>query len=108
MDRLASWRVWWVVFTSTSDDVERFLSACGVEGRSAYRRMLLADLVYPLVFGLFTASSLALAIRSVVRGRASLRALPAVALVGLVALLVAIGVRAVRARSRRRTADMMA
>lgn len=188
MDRLASWRVWWVLaitfaicagvffrtdlpfsiprverlcaappldvrFTSTTDDVDRFLNGCGIEGRSAYRQMLLADLIYPLVFGFFMASSLALAIRSVVRRRSPLSALPVVALigsgldylenllewralhafpsqaasthllglvsagktvtfwlagVGLIVLLTAIGVRAVRDRSRRRTADMMA
>lgn len=142
-----------VRFTSTTADVERFLSGCGVEGRSAYRQMLLADLLYPLVFGLFMASSLALAIRSFVRGRSSLSALAGLALigsgldylenvlewraldafpsrvasthmlgivsagktvtfwlagVGLIALLTAIGVRALRARSRHRSADMMA
>lgn len=142
-----------VRFTSSTADVERFLSGCGIEGRSAYRRMLRADLIYPLVFGLFMASSLALAIRSIVGRRSGWCALPVVALigsgldylenllewralnafpsrvasthllglvstgktvifwlagVGLVALLVAVGVRAARARSRRRTADMMA
>jgi hypothetical protein len=187
MDRLASWRVWFVsavafaisatVFfrsglsfsistverlcgappldvrlTSTTGDVERFLSGCGIEGRRAYGRMLLADLIYPIVFGLFMASSLALALARIGVQRASLRALPAIALVGsgfdyienllawraldafpspvmsthllgvvsaaktvtfwiaglaVVALLVVVGLRAARARWRRRTTDMM-
>ena len=71
-----------VRFTSTPDDVERFLSGCGVQGRNAYRNMLLADLLYPLVFGLFMASSLVLAITTVVGRRSSLRALAVIALIG--------------------------
>jgi len=141
-----------VRFSATTSDVERFLSGCGVEGRSAYRSMLLADLIYPLVFGLFMASSLALAFRSYAPRRPQLVAFAVVALIGsgfdylenvlewraltafpaqvastrllgiasaaktitfwmagagLIALLVAIGVREIGARRRRRTADMM-
>jgi hypothetical protein len=51
-----------VQFTSSATDVEGFLAACGGAGREAYRNMLLADLFYPVVFGLFLASSLALAL----------------------------------------------
>ncbi|MEO1065339.1 MAG: hypothetical protein AAFZ07_28315 [Actinomycetota bacterium] len=40
-----------------------FLSACGATGRSAYTNMQLADLAYPAVFGLFLATSLAVALR---------------------------------------------
>lgn len=141
-----------VRFTSSTAEVERFLSGCGVDGRSAYRNMLLADLLYPLVFGMFMASSLALAIAKVAPERPRLLAFAAVALigsgfdylenlleyralgafpgrvattqvlgmasaaktitfwlagVGLLGLLVVVGVRQIRARRRRRTADMM-
>ena len=71
-----------VRFTSSTADVERFLSGCGVDGRSAYRNMLLADLLYPLVFGMFMASSLALAIAKVAPERPRLLALAAIALIG--------------------------
>lgn len=71
-----------VRFSATTSDVERFLSECGVEGRSAYRSMLLADLIYPLVFGLFMASSLALAFRSFAPRRPQLVAFAVVALIG--------------------------
>ncbi len=71
-----------VRFTSTAADVERFLSGCGIEGRNAYRNMLVADLVYPLVFGTFMASSLALAITRVVPHRPRLIVVALAALVG--------------------------
>lgn len=45
---------------STSGDVTDFLDACGTEGRRHYRNMLLADVFYPVVFGVFMASSLVL------------------------------------------------
>ena len=54
---------------STADEVTSFLDACGAGGREAYRNMQLADLVYPAVFGLFMASSLAIVLRRLVPGR---------------------------------------
>lgn len=48
-----------VRFTSSAAEVDRFLVACGPDGRAAYRDMQLADLLYPAVFGLFMASALA-------------------------------------------------
>jgi hypothetical protein len=117
MNRLASWKVWFVLaasfavcaavffgtnapfsiptverlcgappldvrFTSTTADAERFLIGCGVDGRRAYGNMLLADLLYPMVFGMFMASSLALAIVKVAPRRPRLISLAAVALIG--------------------------
>lgn len=52
-----------VRFTSSAAEVNDFLSACGATGRSAYTNMQLADLAYPAVFGLFLATSLAVALR---------------------------------------------
>jgi hypothetical protein len=66
-------------FYSTGDDIVGFLDACGPVGRSAYRNMQLADLVYPAIVGLFLASSLALATRRL-SGRNSLRWVAAVPL----------------------------
>lgn len=48
-----------VRFTSTAAEVHSFLEACGPAGRDSYRNMQIADLFYPMVFGLFMASSLA-------------------------------------------------
>jgi hypothetical protein len=58
-----------VQFTSSAADVEHFLAACGEAGREAYRNMLLADLFYPAVFGLFLASSLAMTMSRVAPSR---------------------------------------
>ncbi len=52
-----------VRFNPSAADVDGFLDACGPDGRSAYRAMQLADLLYPLVFGLFLAASTAAALR---------------------------------------------
>jgi hypothetical protein len=70
-----------VRFTSSAADVERFLEACGPAGRDAYRNMQVADLFYPAVFGLFLASSLALALRLLFPGRPSVFGLAAVPLI---------------------------
>ncbi len=70
-----------VRFTSSGADVERFLDACGAEGREAYRNMQVADLFYPLVFGVFMASSLALALSRFLPERRSVVAWAALPLV---------------------------
>ena len=70
-----------VRFTSGASDVERFLDACGPAGRDAYRNMQVADLFYPAVFGLFMASSLALALRRLLPRRPSVVGLAAVPLI---------------------------
>lgn len=69
-------------FTSSAADVNGFLEACGVVGREAYRALQVADLLYPLVFGLFLAATLALVLVHVAPGRRSLLALAALPLVG--------------------------
>ena len=69
-----------VRFTSTAADVERFLEACGPDGRNAYRTMQVADLLYPLVFGVFMASSLALTLQRRFPQRPGLLALAALPL----------------------------
>lgn len=55
--------------TSSATDVNTFLTACGETGREAYRALQLADLAYPLVFAVFLASSLALALSRLAPGR---------------------------------------
>jgi hypothetical protein len=67
-----------VRFTSTAADVHGFLAACGPAGREAYRAMQLADLVYPSLFALVMASSLALVVTRLVPHRPVLVALAAV------------------------------
>ena len=69
-------------FTSSAADVNGFLQACGAVGRDAYRALQVADLVYPLVFGLFLATSMALVLVHLAPGRRSLLALAALPLVG--------------------------
>lgn len=49
-------------FFTSANDITNFLDACGPTGRDTYRNMQVADLVYPAVYGLFLASSLALVI----------------------------------------------
>lgn len=66
---------------STGDEVAGFLDACGPDGREAYRDMQIADLLYPAVFGLFMASSLALALTHRFPRRPAALALAAVPLV---------------------------
>lgn len=56
-------------FAPTANEVEEFLTACGQQGRDAYRNLQLADLVYPAVVGLFLASSLALGAERLRPGR---------------------------------------
>ena len=68
---------------STADDVADFLGACGPVGRDAYRSMQVADLFYPLVFGVFMASSLAVVLSRLVPGRPALVGLAGLALVGI-------------------------
>ena len=65
-------------FTSTAAAVHDFLDGCGPAGREAYRALQIADLFYPLVFAVFLASSLALALRLAVPSRPSLVTLAAV------------------------------
>jgi hypothetical protein len=65
-------------FTSTAAGVHEFLDVCGPAGREAYRALQIADLFYPLVFAVFLASSLAVALRLAVPSRPRLVALAAV------------------------------
>lgn len=69
-------------FTSTAAEVESFLEVCGPEGRDAYQNMQIADLFYPLVFGLFISSSLALVLRRLFVRRPSLLAFAAIGFLG--------------------------
>ncbi|MGO4597700.1 hypothetical protein [Terrabacter sp. 2RAF25] len=69
------------VFTSAAD-VTGFLSACGAAGRDAYRFLQLADLLYPMVFGLFMTASSALVLSRLATRRHSLLALAALPLLG--------------------------
>ena len=71
-----------VRFHSTADDVADFLGACGPVGRDAYRSLQVADLLYPLVFGVFMASSLAIALSRLAPDRPALVGLAGLALVG--------------------------
>ena len=71
-----------VRFTSSAADVSSFLNACGAVGRDAYQSMQVADLLYPLVFGLFLASSLALVLARLAPRRRSVLAFAALPLVG--------------------------
>jgi hypothetical protein len=65
-----------VRFTSSAAEVNGFLVACGEPGRSAYTNLQIADLFYPAVFGLFLATSLAVALRRLgVGGRFALAAM---------------------------------
>ena len=71
-----------VRFTSSGDDVSGFLNACGVAGRDAYRSLQVADVFYPLVFGIFMASSLALVLTRLAPERRRLVAVAGLPLVG--------------------------
>ena len=71
-----------VRFHSTADDVADFLSACGPVGRGAYRSLQVADLIYPLVFAVFMASSLAVVLSRLAPDRPALVGLAGLALVG--------------------------
>jgi hypothetical protein len=48
-----------VRFTSSPEQVQGFLTACGAAGREAYRDLQLLDLVYPAAVGTFLAAALA-------------------------------------------------
>lgn len=67
---------------STGDEVMSFLDGCGASGRAAYVSMQTADLFYPLVFGLFLASSLAMVLGRLFPRRPAAVALAGVALLG--------------------------
>ena len=67
-----------VRFYTPSDGVTQFLAGCGDAGRDAYRDLLVADLFYPAVSGLFLASALA-----VVLSRSSRPGSPVIALAAL-------------------------
>jgi hypothetical protein len=71
-----------VRFHSTAGDVGDFLGSCGPVGREAYRSMQMADLFYPLVFGLFMASSLAVVLSRLAPDGQALVGLAGLALVG--------------------------
>jgi hypothetical protein len=71
-----------VRFFSTGGDVSGFLDACGPAGRDAYQSMQVADLFYPLVFGVFMASSIAFALRRLASRRPSVVMLAGVPLIG--------------------------
>ncbi len=60
---------------ASAADVHAFLAGCGPAGREAYQALQIADLVYPLVFALFLASSLAIVLRRLAPGRPGLLAL---------------------------------
>jgi hypothetical protein len=67
-------------FTSSAAEIHTFLHDCGVAGRDAYRALQLADLVYPLLFAVFLASSLAMVLTRLARDRPSLAVLAALPL----------------------------
>lgn len=67
-----------VRFTSTPEQVQDFLGACGVAGRAAYRDLQVTDLFYPAALGLFLASALALLLPRAVRASRRVAALAAV------------------------------
>lgn len=71
-----------VRFTSTAADVNSFLDACGAAGRAAYRAMQLADLLYPLVFALFLATSLAVVLNRLAPRHPGVLALAALPFLG--------------------------
>lgn len=66
-----------VRFGAAAADVHAFLAGCGPTGRQAYLTLQLVDLVYPLLFALFLASSLALVLRGLAPGRPALLTLAA-------------------------------
>lgn len=48
-----------VRFYTSAGELDEFLTECGTDGRTAYRNLQLADLVYPAIAGLFPALALA-------------------------------------------------
>ena len=71
-----------VRFTSSADAVMGFLTACGPAGRDAYRLLQVADLLYPTVFGMFLATSMALVISRLAPTRRALLGLAVLPLAG--------------------------
>ena len=69
-------------FTSSATDVLGFLTGCGAAGRDAYRFLQVADLLYPTVFGMFMATSMALVLVRLAPGRHALLALAVLPLLG--------------------------
>lgn len=70
-----------VRFTSNAAAVTDYLQACGPAGREAYQALQVADLLYPLVFAVFLASSLGLVLRHLAPRR------PGLALLALLPIL---------------------
>ncbi len=70
-----------VRFTTSPEQLQQFLTACGDTGRDAYRDLQLVDLVYPALVGVFLASALASVLSRVGRRGAAvaLAALPLLA-----------------------------
>lgn len=71
-----------VRFFTSANDVREFMVGCGQAGRSAYRNLQLADLLYPAVFALFMASALAMALSRIVRKESLWLAAAALPLIG--------------------------
>lgn len=71
-----------VRFTSSSADVLGFLTGCGAAGRDAYRFLQVADLLYPTVFGMFMATSMALVMSRLAPRRPALLCLALLPLIG--------------------------
>ena len=71
-----------VRFTSSASEVDRFLAACGPDGRAAYRDMQIADLFYPAVVGVFMASALAASLGRLTSRRRMVAAAATVPLLG--------------------------
>lgn len=63
---------------ATGAEVHSFLVSCGPAGRAAYQALQVADLVYPLLFAVFLASSSALVLRRLVPTRRAWLALAAI------------------------------
>ncbi len=71
-----------VRFTSSGDQVSRFLNTCGGVGRDAYQAMQIADLFYPMVVGMFMATSLALVLARLAPRQPSVVAVAVLPLLG--------------------------
>lgn len=71
-----------VRFTSGAADVLGFLTGCGAAGRDAYRLLQVADLLYPAVFGMFMATSMALVLSRLAPRRPVLLCVAVLPLIG--------------------------
>lgn len=69
------------LFTSSAE-LRRFLIDCGDGGRAAWWHLQLADLVFPMIYGLFLASALALVLTRLSRPGSPVIALAVLPLVG--------------------------